>query len=53
VLSPIHEASRQARHELQEAHADSMSKDPDRIFGEKALLAQARPGMLAFEITAR
>ena len=42
---------RQARHQLQDAHADSLRKDPNKIFDEKTILAKARPGMLAFETT--
>ena len=42
---------RQVRHQLQDAHADSLRKKLDKIFDEKVILAEARPGMLAFETT--
>jgi hypothetical protein len=42
---------RQVRPQLEPIHAENLKKHPSRLFDEKALLAQAKPGMIAFEST--
>jgi hypothetical protein len=38
---------RQVRRRLEAAHAQSLKKDPTVLFDQQAILAQARPGMIA------
>jgi hypothetical protein len=42
---------RHLRPQLQRIHKENLAKDPNQLFDEKALLAQAKPGMIAFEST--
>ena len=42
---------RQVREDFQEAHADLLRRNPNEIFDDKSIRAQARPGMIAFETT--
>jgi hypothetical protein len=42
---------RQVRPQLEPIHAENLKKDPNRLFNERALRAQAKPGMIAFEST--
>ena len=42
---------RRLRPQLESIHKENLAKDPDQLFDEKALLAQAMPGMIAFQST--
>jgi hypothetical protein len=42
---------RRLRPQLESIHKENLAKDPDQLFNENALLAQAKPGMIAFEST--
>jgi hypothetical protein len=42
---------RQARRRLEAARVESLKKDPSTLFDQQAILAQARPGMLAVNNT--
>jgi hypothetical protein len=42
---------RQVRQRLEPAHGESLRKDPRKLFDEQAILAQARPGMIAVNNT--
>ena len=42
---------RRLRPQLERIHKENLAKDPNQLFDEKALLAQAKPGMIAFEST--
>lgn len=42
---------RRLRPQLERIHKENLTKDPRQLFDEKALLAQAKPGMIAFEST--
>jgi hypothetical protein len=43
---------RRVRREFEAAHADTMRKDPRTLFDQQAILAQAKPGMIATNNTA-
>jgi hypothetical protein len=42
---------RLVRRKLERIHAENLEKDPKKLFDEKALIAQAKPGMIAFGST--
>jgi hypothetical protein len=42
---------RQVRRPFEAAHAESLKKDPSALFDEQAILAQAKPGMIATDTT--
>ena len=42
---------RQARRALEAAHARTLEKDPRELFDQKAILAQAKPGLIAVNTT--
>jgi hypothetical protein len=42
---------RRVRRQFQAAHADIIRKDPGRLFDQQAILAQAKPGMIAVNNT--
>jgi hypothetical protein len=42
---------RRVRRQLEAAHAETLKKDPNKLFDQQAILAQAKPGMIATDIT--
>ena len=42
---------RRLRPQLESIHKENLTKDPRQLFDEKALLAQPKPGMIAFDST--
>jgi hypothetical protein len=42
---------RRLRPQLESIHKENLTKDPRQLFDEKALLEQAKPGMIAFQST--
>jgi hypothetical protein len=42
---------RRLRPQMESIHKENLTKDPRQLFDEKALLEQAKPGMIAFQST--
>jgi hypothetical protein len=49
--SSVVRVMRRIRRQLEMAHAETLKKDPSALFDERAILAQAKPGMIATDNT--